>query len=274
MKTVEKYKDISNVDELLEYLRQKGTNHKCYYHYTSWDSFSKIYNGASFLLTRGNSLSINDQHEAMMKGSWQEWNKTYIGSFAFGAAENMAMWGLYGLPWEDAVRISIPKKAMLKWIDGIEKVYLWDGEPKETITAEISLADIVYVSGEAGGRNLQLTHRDAVFSTKNKINLFGVDTNSRMTGYIKNYAWRYENEVRLHVRLPHSTGAEKIMIKIPEEVLEDLTITTGPSFLYKGDNLYRKLQEEGRLVPSGFENLVRYRPLCSMCQNGPFSKAL
>lgn len=272
MKNVEKCKEVSNIEELLSYLKQKGMNHKYYYHYTSWDSFLKMYTGASFLLTRGNSLTINDQHEAMMKGSWQEWNKTYIGSFAFGSAENMAMWGLYGLPWEDAVRIGIPQKAMLNWIDEIQEVYLWDGMPNESVIAEVCLGDIVYVNGESGGSNLQLTHRDATFSTKNRINLAGVDTNPRMTGYIKNFAWRYENEVRLHVRLPYSTGAEKVMIKLPEEVLKTLTITTGPSFIYKGDNLYKELQEEGRILPSGFENLVRYKPLCNLCQNGPFSK--
>ena len=62
--------DVKNVEELISFLETKGTNHNYYYHYTSWDSFVKIYTGSSFLLTRGNSLTINDQHEALMKGSW------------------------------------------------------------------------------------------------------------------------------------------------------------------------------------------------------------
>lgn len=65
------------------------------------------------LLTRGNSLNINDQHEALMKGSWSTWNRTYIGSFAYGQSENMAMWGLYGQPETDAIRIAIPRAEML-----------------------------------------------------------------------------------------------------------------------------------------------------------------
>ena len=48
-------KDVTDVDALVSFLKTKGENHKCYYHYTSWDSFLKIYENASFLLTRGNS---------------------------------------------------------------------------------------------------------------------------------------------------------------------------------------------------------------------------
>lgn len=272
MNDIMNFKDINSIDQLLDYLRGKGRNHKYYYHYTSWDSLSKIYNESSFLLTRGNSLVINDQHEALMKGSWHEWNRTYIGSFSFGTAENMAMWGLYGLPWEDAVRIAIPQKAMLHWIDSIKKVYLWNGKRCNAIAAEICLSDVVYVSGERESDKLQLTHKDRSIWTTNKRGLFRVDTDPRMTGYIKNYAWKYENEVRLHIQLPCSTGYEKIMVTIPDEVVDSMEITTGPSFVYKADDLYEKLLRENKITPSGFENLVKYRPLCSICQNGPFSK--
>ncbi len=71
-------------------------------------------------------MAINDQHEALMKGSWNIWNRTYIGSFSYGSSENMAMWGLYGLPWEDAVRLEIPRVFMLNWIKSIEYVELWN----------------------------------------------------------------------------------------------------------------------------------------------------
>lgn len=266
-------KDVTDIPELLAYLEEKGRNHTVYYHYTSWDSFSKIYTGGSFLLTRGNSLTINDQHEAIMKGSMREWNKTYIGSFNFGHGENMAMWGLYGLPWEDAVRICIPKKAMLQWIDSIKEVYVWDGKKKkESLSARVRLSDIVYVSGEPAGSDLRLTRSDETLETKDKPALRAVDTRAEMTGFIKNHAWRYENEVRIHVRLPDSICYEKILITIPPEVLQEITVTKGPSFLHKGDAVYSKLFHEGKIRPSSFENLVRYRPLCQICKNAPFEK--
>ena len=121
-----KTKTPNNIDDLLKFLVYSGRNHRTYYHYTTWNSFEKIYNQASFLMTRGNSLQINDQHESKMKGSWNEWNKTYIGSFSFGDSENMAMWGLYGTPWENAVRIALPQKAMLNWVNQADSAYIWE----------------------------------------------------------------------------------------------------------------------------------------------------
>lgn len=263
---------IADRDALLAFLQRKGRNHTCYYHYTSWDSFCKIYESSSMLLTRGNSLSINDQQEALMKGAWEEWEKIYIGSFAFGTAENMAMWGLYSLPWEDAVRIAIPKKAMLRWIDGIGEVFLWNQGEKEARSAEICLRDLVYVNGKTGSEQLQLTYKDTTFWTSNRPALYGIDKDPKMTGFIKSFPWHYENEVRLHVRLEERTGFEKIKIPMPKEVLDEIWITTGPSFEEKNDALYQMLQNAGRIRPSEFKDLVRYRPLCKLCQHKAFVK--
>lgn len=263
--------DVKTVDSLIKFLEDKGMNHNYYYHYTTWDSFVKIYTGQSFLLTRGNSLAINDQHEAIMKGSWDIWNKTYIGSFAFGSSENMAMWGLYGLPWEDAVRISIPKEAMLDWIKNISYIWLWDnGVRGNIVPSKVSLTDIVYVSGAKGSKDLKLTHNDKCFTTSSVPELNGLDTNSEMTGYIKNYAWRYENEVRIRVELSRETGYEKILLNIPQETINAMQVTTGPYFRWKDDNLYEQLCAQNRVVESGFANLVRYRAICSMCQHQRF----
>lgn len=270
-KTMRSIREVKTIDSLIDYLEKKGENHTYYYHYTSWDSFVKIYNSRSFLLTRGNSLAINDQHESLMKGSWKIWNKTYIGSFAFGASENMAMWGLYGLPWEDAVRIVIPKENMLYWIKSISSVLLWDNGEKGIITdPKISLADIVYVSGIKNGDDLKLTHNDKSFTTIHLPKLHGLDTDPKMTGYIKNYAWHYENEVRIRVELPKDTGYEKILLNIPSKTVDAFQITTGPYFRWKDNKLYEQLCHQNRVNESGFKNLVRYRAICSMCQHESF----
>ena len=206
-------KDVTDVYALVSFLKTKGENHKCYYHYTSWDSFLKIYENASFLLTRGNSLNINDQHEALMKGSWSTWNRTYIGSFAYGQSENMAMWGLY-----------------------------------------------------------LLCNNTQKLKTVNIHGLKGVDTTPQMTGYIKNAAWRYENEVRIRAELPYSVGKEKIMIKIPDYVLSAITVMEGPSFVYKTDDICKLLHSQYRIAESAFTGLLKYRSLCSLCAHGAFEK--
>lgn len=265
---------INTVQELIDYLELKGKNHKKYYHYTTWDSLEKIYENKSFLLTRGNSLNINDQHEAIMKGSYQEWNKTYIASFAFGSSENMAMWGLYGLPWEDAVRIAIPQKAMLSWLDSIKTAEVWNPQRKNGAIDNIRacLNDIVYVNGKKDDEYYQLTHAGSNWNVYNEKAFHRFDESSLMTGYIKNYAWHYENEVRLKITTPFDVHCEKIKIDIPLETLNSFEITTGPCFEYKNDNLYSDLMNNSKLSPSGFEHLVKYRPLCSLCQHENYQK--
>lgn len=260
---------VKDIDDLIAFLKCKGKNHNNYYHYTSWDSFLKIYENKTFLLTRGNSLNINDQHEALMKGRMSEWNKTYIGSFAYGSAENMAMWGLYGQPTEDAIRIEISKEMMNKWFKEIQEAYFAEMSIK---IDNVSLADIIYVDGKDESDDLILTHRDTHLHTKDIQGLINVNKRPEMTGYIKNYAWHYENEVRIKVKLPYDYGYDKIFVKIPEEVLNSMKIMVGPSFLGKGDQLYYQLLDQERIDFSGFRNLIKYRQLCSYCLHEKFIK--
>ena len=260
-------KKIRSVQEMIDYLEIKGKNHRQYHHYTTWDSLQKIYENQTFLLTRGNSLSINDQHEAIMKGQWSEWNHTFIGSFTYGSAENIAMWGLYGVPWEDAVRITIPQKMMIRWISNIEQIGIWDngfivGNVKPI---SVSLTDVVYVDGKSNNSDLKLTHADSSFSINNFRNLNGIDKHSLMTGRIKNYAWHYENEVRIRIQTEELGINDRISVELPADVLGSFTIMTGPSFKWKSDNLFQKLKSEGKVEASGFEKLVNLKTKCSRC---------
>ena len=265
MSQLKKMSEVRKIEDLINYLHQKGQNHNWYYHYTTWDSFEKIYQNKSFLLTRGNSLNINDQHEALMKGSYYVWNRTYIGSFSHGSSENMAMWGLYGQPSQDAIRITIPKTAMLKWVNSIDKVFIWNEEPLDQMKAEVALTDIVYASGESHSANLNLYRSNEVISTKNIAGLQAVDSDKRMTGYIKNIAWRYENEVRIRIELPDCYPSDKIMINVPESVLDSMIIAKWPLFEPKNSQLYLQLRESGKIEESAFTHLLKFRPLCNYC---------
>ena len=269
-----KITDIKDIDSMISFLKEKGSNHEYYYHYTTWDSLSKILQFKTFLLTRGNSLRINDQHEAHMKGSWEEWNKTYIGSFAFGSSENMAMWGLYGLPWQDAVRISIPKDKMLDWVSSIKQVTLFDDDQVSDYNGGIAvtLNDIVYIGGKRGSNDLQLTHYGKSITVSDTYPLYGIDTDPKMTGFIKNYAWQYENEVRIRIRLSYDANYEKISVSVPDDVINSMFITTGPYFKWKNDDLYIRLVKEDRIIESGFKNLVKYKELCDLCKYKSFRR--
>ena len=206
-----------------------------------------------------------------MKGSWKEWNKTYIGSFSFGASENMAMWGLYGLPWEDAVRISIPNDKMNNWIKSINRIELFSNGKAFSYHGDydVSLTDVIYIGGQ---KSLQLTHYMTNSSISEGHPLHDIDKDSRMTGFIKNYAWHYENEVRIRIRLSQDTNYEKIRINIPKEVVEAIQVTTGPCFNRTDNELYPELLEKEIITVSSFTDLVRYRDLCSICRHGSFER--
>ncbi len=159
------FKGIETAEEMQSFLKEKGKNHNYYYHYTAAGSLIKIIQSGYFFLTKGNYIKMNDQQECMAKGSLDVWDRTYIGCFSYGESENMAMWGLYSIPWEDAVRISIPQKEMREWIcnrrtcvyavtdDGaIVDSNIGNKHPK------IELTDIVYIGRTESGNSLKLNY--------------------------------------------------------------------------------------------------------------------
>lgn len=37
-----KLSEVKSIDSMIAFLKEKGKNHECYYHYTTWDSLKKI----------------------------------------------------------------------------------------------------------------------------------------------------------------------------------------------------------------------------------------
>ena len=67
MKDEDVFNSINSTKELRNFLEKKGKNHNCFYHYTTWDTFIKIYENKSFLATNHLSKNLNDQHELRNK---------------------------------------------------------------------------------------------------------------------------------------------------------------------------------------------------------------
>lgn len=204
--------------------------------------------------------------------------KTYISSFAYGNGENMAMWGLYSLPWEDAVRIGIPGVEMKEWISNADKIFLVNinvnnsFEYGRRISIKPVITDVAYVTGKDDNINYRIVRdRDTIRLTDEKT-FSGINNLDKITGYIKNLAWSYENEVRLKVELEEMLANTIIAVKIPEGVLNNLELTAGP---WITDNLSELVNE--RLIRknceykfrkcnySGFRRLVNLRNVCFFC---------
>ena len=282
MKDEDVFNSINSTKELRNFLEMKGKNHKYYYHYTTWDTFIKIYENKYFLATNHLSKNLNDQHELRNKKG----DNLYHVSFSYGEAEIMPMWILYGIPKTQAVRIGIPKKNMKEWIAELQM----DKKRFDMVT----LTDIIYQNekNEKNNENKekiiyswQKLHRD--FS-KNENLKNELKISPDLVGCVKHYAWRYENEVRLLVSLPQKTD-ERIKLEFSDDIRDSFETMTGPHFdlsTYKNHKIYKELvdklkkennkkdntngntedNKEDELPKSTFKTEdVNYRELCGNC---------
>lgn len=269
--------EFSNVEDMIEYLQLKGSNHKMYYHYTNLNNAINIIKSGYWHLSLGDVM--NDKHE-LTKGTAEKWEKTYISSFAYGNGENMAMWGLYGLPWEDAVRIGIPGIQMKEWINSVDKIFSVNKnsdnsfEYENEIRIKPVITDVAYVSGKNNDENYRIVRDRDVIWLANERTFSRINNLDKITGYIKNAAWLYENEVRIKVESRERLANTIVAIKIPENVLNNLEITAGP---WITDNLYELINQRLRRNNcnfqfkeskySSFRKMVDLRNACFFCRN-------
>jgi len=232
---------------------------------------------------------MNDMQE-ITKGNLTDWKSIYISSFAYGKSENIAMWGIYGLPHNEAASISFPSKIFSKWIPVIKSVYDPENNYKEIDAEfEIQLTDVVYAGGKRGSDDQILKWNDKslmIEQSANPNNLRFISSEEQMTGYIKNYAWAYENEVRIRIKLDKPIAQKRIAIKIPEEFFsmrekaENVKITYGPwnqdavkekkiqkfEAQLKADTSASIRIDNIEISTSEFTNLVRLKETCACCQ--------
>lgn len=229
---------INNENELKDYLIRKGENHNYYHHFTTSKTLNSIIHNNSIRLTLGNSEELNDHHEFSVEGTTKVWERTYLFCFSYGISENMAMWGVYGLPSKEAVRLSIAREC-IKTIKDKDKIKIFSDskmtfELNKNAIENIFLTDIFYVKDKKGNMDKQ-RHRDYDLVFPNN-NIHSILTSEQATGVVKNDVWNYENEVRLIIRFKKAQKNENnklleyIYLKFPEEVLGKIGIMKGPAF--------------------------------------------
>ncbi|OCN05551.1 hypothetical protein A4S06_08270 [Erysipelotrichaceae bacterium MTC7] len=234
-------------------------------HYTTLEGLQNIISSQRWFLSRGDNESMNDQEECMYQGNPEEWKKTFLLCFSATIKENMAMWGLYGIPNNQAIRLQIPRKALFAWLANIkevESVQFVEGKisyQKTTELPKLQVHDIGYVSDH----NIR-TRQERILHTQ--IKDFRND-HHMLTGYIKHVAWEYESEVRLHATFKTIQDATHIALPVNHELLSSIRIMTGPNFTQEKE-LSQLLMDNGLdviLEPSKFKGLLRYRSLCNSC---------
>lgn len=270
-------KIVNNFRDMKEYLTVKGGSHKAYKHYTNIDGLLGILRSKSVHLSSLNNSKMNDLLE-QTKGNLKQRERSYEMSFAFGNTENMAMWGLYSLPYKEAICITFSQSLIKKFLGNYGLIHNINENHQMgmKVTAKnISLVDIAYVSGARGELNGSIRHADNTFiKLIDKPNLKDISTEESLTGFIKNMAWSYENECRLLIELDNSYS-DKIAIGLPDVKENDMVVTFGP---WANEDLKKEVKQAVKLKGfkdigyknSSFEGLVQYRMLCDYCNQPQF----
>lgn len=264
-----KFREIEKIDELIGFLESKGRNHNNFYHYTNKEGLRGMLISRKMHISSGDLM--NDKQE-LTKGDIEIWQSLYLSSFNYGEEENMAMWGLYGVPREDAIRIAISGPIMRNWINNVNRFYVVTFENgryeynKILSECEIKLTDIVYVSGKLSDEKFNLRRSRDKLEVNRRSSLGKVSSNSSMTGYVKNAAWSYENEVRIRIRTEKSISQKRIAIDIPDEVIDDMSLLLGPGY-DDNDCIEDQKFKNMKWEDSGFKGLVNYRDKCCFCKS-------
>lgn len=256
---------IEDLHGLIGFAISNSSVHKVFSHYTTIDGLLGMIENK--LLRLSNGKNMNDIQETT-KGKEEVWSRTYISSFSYGENENIAMWGIYSIPWENGIRISIPGNILGKWISEVEKVYSLDDNNEiisEIDIKSIHFVDVLYSTYDEKDKTEKIKFDNyKIINTKEKYNISNPSKESYVTGYIKNRAWEYENETRIRIETVNRTGIKKIALKIPDYVIDSFEITTSPWFknVLKLDQVKKKFD----VSQSIFNDLVKLKTLCDSCE--------
>ena len=207
-------------------------DYKSYQHYTSLDTVLKVIMSRQFILSRGDSINLNDLREGKKFGGVPErMKRSYIACFGHGAGESVAMWGLYGKSNPLAMRITIPGAIMAEWIRNIQ----FAADSKQ-IAAKADFRDVVYAAftdkTKADEWDIRRTNvlrwEDSVFRCKSANGFRRELQDGEYGGWLKDYEWHYERETRLYALLPKAIGNKPLFAVVPKDVIASMRFTFSP----------------------------------------------
>ena len=245
--------NAKNAEEVACILQRSGSVRPYYRHYTTLSAFLYVADDWMFRLTRGDDRAMNDQLEWKRLGDAELWKRTFISSFSCVEGESAAMWGLYGKPSNEALRLSFEHATMAEWIEALKA---GQGCPKAQFfkvgdldagkvdlrweDVQIQFGDVLYGGNVDGSSD---SSDGYVFRGRRlKKSLFSefdpkLDKSSAMTGFVKSADWAYEEEARLIVRVKEDAHLPKgkslldvqyVYVPIPKDMLLRVEFMRGP----------------------------------------------
>jgi hypothetical protein len=252
------YENIKTIDELLLFLDDRATSKSYIYQYTNIESLEGILKNKFLVL--GNVMNMNDLYEYKLSKATLR-KRSYISCFSRDDNENIAMWAMYGNPWNKGIRIGFKSSSLRKLLKNTTEVYKVD--EKFNLIEEIKLIPdeklFHCVSYYKKSEN-RLDWSSEKIYLSSLTGFENITTNPKLHGYIKHKAWSYENEVRLMIRLPDGNEYDRIGIKLTDEIIQELQVMTGPSISPYMRNKANKLLGE-KTEPSDFVGLIQLKEI-------------
>lgn len=218
-------KDRVSIEDFCSLLKYNGKTHNHgYYHYTTWGRFAKIMQGKFIEGIGKRKLFALSRADGLNDGSESSKN-VFIASFSYGDEEEVAMWTIYGVPHQEAVRLRFPMAAIMTWLreNPIDRVKMYgfkskDGgveELKDIHPLVIDLVDVGYY-GRNDKKKVAESNSVVYHSARHVLAPDGwanrVSRSAFTKTMFKQRGWAYEHEVRLVVQFAKG-------VKIPYQKL-------------------------------------------------------
>ena len=248
------FKEIQTVEELIAYLESDALDKDYIYQYTNRDALFGILNSKTIFL--GNLRNLNDiQEYNHTKKTLKE--NAYVACLTREEDESIAMWAMYGNPWDKAVRIGFPVKKLRQCLKNPIVYEVMPnfklGKRIEVSKENIKLLNIGYVHPQT--LTLHFSNKSLDVSANQAF--AGLEKNPKVQGYLKHKAWLYESETRILARQVFG-NYDRIALQLSNEVLQNLKVMTGPDF---SNRLRNKLEKTIRFEESEFKGLVRLKDI-------------
>lgn len=206
---VRKLRSLSYLKSILGIDEVKGALYSLF-HYTNAESFGKIVSGNAIWLSRIDQM--NDLTE-----NFSDADKTYAFCLTAVPTENVAMWIGYGVPRKDAIRVRFSGKE-LESICGQATVYPVEDNVvnmRKPISCTASLQYVGYMP--RSGKRVHV--RNVIY----KIPDDESDLMDKCGSFIKTLGWKYEQEIRLVIRLTEKISAKKVQLDFGNVIKSLLT---------------------------------------------------
>lgn len=238
-------RDISNTESLISYLKNPAGGLRSAYHYTTLESLYQIFSNKTLRFSRMSKM--NDVFERELFCT----NRDFffcLSKSKENENENFGMWSMYGKLNENTsdktdkigIKIYFPKE-VLKQIKE---------ENESLLVHSVAYADLI-----DNYENLK-NFKVYIGSSSATIQNFDKD---ECSGFIKDTAWHYENEMRLRIPATAERITDKTKdIKISEEILEKLKVYPSPIYeLSEVEKIFKRRCNGNNIHVNFCEN--RYR---------------